>query len=218
MMLKYVCPHSPLHPKRPLLFRICRQKVVCIRVELPVITVCKWILDAPASRIAQGARLPCQRRHVSPSEARLPLRRCVPATDLSPFMLSFGSISSFLIIIAGIQYQYYSFCLLVCCLLLFHFVETKKPTVGLVSHANAALVLWDLGHVLLKGARSDTCKPFHFQSVEAFGVFFFPQRAQSSLPPPCPQEDLEMDPNRNYKHQARAMLSPSGVWYFFFFN
>lgn len=46
----------------------------------------------------------------------------------------------------------YSFCLPVCCFLLFHFVKMKKPTMVILSFENAVLVLWDLGHVLLKGS------------------------------------------------------------------
>lgn len=82
---KNVSPHSAWHQKRPLLFRICRQKKkkrFMLGFNLPIIIMCKWVLNSLAEHGCW-----CQHRHMSSSTAHLLLRLGLADTDLFHFIL-----------------------------------------------------------------------------------------------------------------------------------
>lgn len=85
---KNVSPHCAWHQKRPQLFRICRQKRwFMLGFNLPIIIMCKWVLNSLAFTLYGEHGCCCQHRHMSSSTAHLLLRLGLADTDLFHFIL-----------------------------------------------------------------------------------------------------------------------------------
>ena len=83
-----MCLHTAWHQKRPQLFRICRQKKwFMLGFNLPIIIMCKWVLNSLAFTLYGEHGCCCQHRHMSSSTAHLLLRLGLADTDLFHFIL-----------------------------------------------------------------------------------------------------------------------------------
>lgn len=154
---KNVSPHSAWHQKRPLLFRICRQKKkwFMLGFNLPIIIMCKWVLDSLAFTLYGEHGCCCQQRHMSSSRPIC----CLGSAWLTQiYFISFFNLATFSLFSLSLL----GFILFTS--LLFSFVpchEDEEANNGNSVFSKCSPCPWGSWACLAKVLSiSDTCKPF----------------------------------------------------------